>query len=50
MLDEATEPIQNAEQVVEGAAQVDVGNIDIPGLMRLLETGSFVRWLAFPAQ
>jgi hypothetical protein len=43
MHEEATEPIQNAAQVIEGAAQVDIGNVDMPVLMwlqRLLETGS----------
>ena len=51
MHEETTEPIQNAAQVIEGAAQVDVGNVDMPVLMRLerlLETGSLARWLAFP--
>src|SRR5438067_5116473 len=40
--------IQNAAQVVEGAADVDVGNIDVPVLvwMRwLLETGTLARRL-----
>jgi hypothetical protein len=43
MHEETTEPIQNAAQVVEGAAQVDVGNVDMPVLMRLqrlLKAGS----------
>ena len=35
MHEETTEPIQNAAQVIEGAAQVDVGNVDMPVLMRL---------------
>src|SRR5215472_3475586 len=51
MHEETTEPIQNAAQVIERAAQVDVGNVDMPVLMRLerlLETGSLARWLAFP--
>jgi hypothetical protein len=42
MHEETTESIQNAAQVIEGAAQVDVGNVDMPvlmGLQRLLETG-----------
>src|SRR5258707_11734517 len=46
MHEETTEPIQNAAQVIEGAAQVDVGNVDMPALMRLqplLETGSLAR-------
>src|SRR5215467_538188 len=49
--EETTESIQNAAQVIEGAAQVDVGNVDMPvlmGLQRLLETGSLARWLALP--
>ena len=49
MHEEMTESIQNAAQVIEGAAQVDVGNVDMPvlmGLQRLLETGSLARWLA----
>jgi hypothetical protein len=29
------EPVQNAAQVIERAAQVDVGNINVPVLMRL---------------
>ncbi len=51
MHEETTESIQNAAQVIEGAAQVDVGNVDMPvlmGLQRLLETGSLARWLALP--
>ena len=43
MHEETAEPIQNAAQVIEGAAQVDVGNVDMPVLVRLqrlLETGS----------
>ena len=43
MHEETTEPIQNAAQVIEGTAQVDVGNIDMPMLVRLqrlFETGS----------
>ena len=42
MHEETAESIQNATQVVEGAAQADVGNVDMPvlmGLQRLLETG-----------
>ena len=52
MHEETTEPIQNAAQVIEGAAQVDVGSVDMPVLMRLqrlLETGSLARWLALPS-
>src|SRR6266496_4530468 len=44
--------IQNAAQVVEGAADVDVGNIDVPVLvwMRwLLETGTLARRLTLPS-
>src|SRR5947207_14245450 len=51
MHEETAEPIQNAAQVIEGAAQVDVGNVDMPVLVRLqrlLETGSLARWLALP--
>ena len=51
MHEETTEPIQNAAQVIEGAAQVDVGNVDMPVLMRLqrlLETGSLARGFALP--
>ena len=46
MHEETAEPIQNAAQVIEGAAQVDVGNADMPVLVRpqrLLETGSLAR-------
>src|SRR5277367_7134277 len=51
MHEETTEPIQNAAQVIKSTAQVDVGNVDMPMLVRLqrlLETGSLARWLAFP--
>jgi hypothetical protein len=34
MHEETTEPIQNAAQVIERAAQVDVRNVDMPVLMR----------------
>jgi hypothetical protein len=47
MHEETAEPIQNAAQVIEGAAQVDVGNVDMPVLVqlqRLLETGPLARW------
>ena len=43
--------IQNAAQVVEGAAHVDVGNIAMPMLVRLgrlLEAGPLARGLALP--
>src|SRR5450631_196376 len=43
MHDRTTVPIQNAAQVIEGPAGVDIGNIDMPMLMwleRLLEAGS----------
>jgi hypothetical protein len=33
MHEETTESIQNAAQVIEGGAQVDVGNVDMPVLM-----------------
>ena len=52
MHEETTEPIQNAAQVIEGAAQVDVGNVDVPVLMRLqwlLETGPLARRFALPS-
>src|SRR5580692_3890728 len=51
MHEETTEPVQNAAQVIERAAQVDVGNVDMPVLMRLqrlLETGSLARRFALP--
>ena len=35
MHEETTEPIQNAAQVIERAAQVDVRNVDMPVLVRL---------------
>src|SRR5581483_6060558 len=51
MHEERTEPIQNGAQVIERAAQVDVGNVDMPVLMRLqrlLKPSSLARWLALP--
>ena len=48
MHEETTETVQNAAQVIERAAQVDVGNVDMPMLERLLETGSLERRLALP--
>ena len=51
MHEETAEPIQNAAQVIEGAAQVDVGNVDMPVLVRLqglLETGLLARRFALP--
>ena len=51
MHEETAEPIQNAAHVIEGAAQVDVGNVDVSVLVRLqrlLETGSLARWFALP--
>src|SRR5215469_16396213 len=51
MHEETTESIQNAAQVIEGAAQVDVGNVDMPMLVRLqrlLEAGSLARRFALP--
>ena len=51
MHEETTKPVQNAAQVIESTAQVDVGNVDMPVLVRLqrlLETGSLARWLALP--
>ena len=44
--------VQNAAQVVERPADVDVGNVDVPVLMRLqrlLEAGAFLRRLAVPS-
>jgi hypothetical protein len=52
MHEETAEPIQNAAQVIEGATQVDVGNVDMPVLMRLqrlLETVSLARRFALPS-
>src|SRR5579872_4460608 len=51
MHQETTEPIQNAAQVIERAAQVDVRNVDMPVLMRLqrlLKPSSLARCLALP--
>src|SRR6516164_2630590 len=52
MDDRTAVTIQKAAQVVEGAAHIDVGNIDMPMLVRLgglLEAGSFARRFAFPS-
>jgi hypothetical protein len=49
MHEETTEPIQNAAQVIERAAQVDVGNVDMPVLMRLQRAESLVRAADFPS-
>src|SRR5271157_1059051 len=52
MNDRTAEAIQNAAQVVEGATHVDVGNIDMPMLVRvwwLFAAGPFARRLAFPS-
>src|SRR5713101_990962 len=49
--DGPTVPIQNAAQVIEGPADVDVGDIDMPMLMRLerlFKAGSFARRFGFP--
>jgi hypothetical protein len=35
MHDRTTVPIQNAARVIEGRADIDVGDIDMPMLMRL---------------
>ena len=35
MHEETAEPVQNTAQVIEGAAQVDIGNVDMPVLVRL---------------
>jgi len=51
MNDRTTKAIQNAAQVIEGAAHVDVGNIDVPMLVRmwwLLETAPLARRLTLP--
>ena len=51
MHEEATEAVQNAAQVIERAAQVDVGNVDMPVLMRsqwLLETAPLARGSSLP--
>src|SRR5260370_2060370 len=48
MHDRTTVPIQNAAQVIEGPAHVDIGDIDVPMLMRLerlLKTGPLARRL-----
>src|SRR6202008_2486329 len=52
MNDRTAIPVQDAAQIVESAAHVDVGNIDMPMLVRLwglLEAGSFARRLALPS-
>src|SRR5712671_3206460 len=44
--------IQNAAQVIEGAAHVDVGNIDVPMMVRmrwLLETAPLARRVSLPS-
>src|SRR5664279_1213540 len=51
MHDRTTVPIQNAAQVIEGSANVDIGDIDMPMLMWpewLLEAGPLARRLGFP--
>ena len=51
MHDRTTVTIQNDAQVIEGSTEVDVGNINLPMLMRLrrlLEAGPLTRRLAFP--
>jgi hypothetical protein len=48
MNDRTAIAVQDAALIVEGAAHVDVGNIDMPMLVRLwwlLETGPFARRL-----
>ena len=52
MHEESAEAVQNAAQVIEGAAQVDVGNVDMPMLVRLerlLETSSLARRSFLPS-
>lgn len=49
--DGTTVSIQNAAQVIEGPAHVDIGDIDMPMLMRLerlLEAGALTRRFDFP--
>src|SRR5260370_6306427 len=49
--DRTTVPIQNTAQVIEGPADVDIGDIDMPMLMRLewlLKSGPLSRRLCFP--
>src|ERR1035438_3315694 len=51
MHDRTTVTVQNAAQVIEGPTEVDVGNIDMPMLMRLerlLKASALLRRLAFP--
>src|ERR1022692_3622924 len=51
MHDRTTVPVQNAAQVIEGPADVDIGNIDVPMLMRLerlLEAGPLARRFGLP--
>src|ERR1035441_7244814 len=43
--------VENAAQVIERPADVEVGNIDVPmpmGRQRLLKAGALLRWLALP--
>jgi hypothetical protein len=51
MHEETTVPIQDTAQVIEGSADVDIGNIDMPVLVwlqRLLKAGPLARWFGFP--
>src|ERR1035437_6464238 len=51
MDDVAAVAVQNAAQVIERPADVEVGNIDVPmpmGHQRLLKAGALLRWLALP--
>src|SRR5271170_7333343 len=51
MNDRTAVAVQNAAQIVERATHIDVGNIDVPVLMRtrrLLETGPLARRLSLP--
>src|SRR5437762_9872915 len=53
MNDRTAKAVQDAAQIIERAAHVDVANIDMPMLMRLrwlLEAGSFARWLTLPSR
>src|SRR5882762_11580710 len=48
MHDKTTVPIQNAAQVIEGPADIAIGDVDMPVLMRLerlLKSGPFARRL-----
>jgi hypothetical protein len=51
MDDEATVAVQQAAQVIGGAGDVDIGDIDVPvpmGRQRLLEAGALLGRLSVP--